>query len=175
MSSAIRSLTRGQGAGEYGGTKRACQADRWTVGEQPAVWLKSQMSYAAGRFLDPCRHLHSSLALDGAADPKKKGGEEGMRVVLDPLISVLLMAIDIYIWMIIASAILSWLVAFNVLNRQNQFVNSIGVFLWRITEPALKPIRRIIPAFGGIDITPVILILVLIFLQRLLINVLVAL
>lgn len=98
-----------------------------------------------------------------------------MRVVLDPLISVLLMAIDIYIWMIIASAILSWLVAFNVLNRQNQFVNSIGVFLWRITEPALKPIRRIIPAFGGIDITPVILILILIFLQRLLFNILVSL
>lgn len=71
--------------------------------------------------------------------------------------------IGIYIFMLIASAILSWLVAFDVINSSNRFVYMIGDFLYRITEPALRPIRRIIPNLGGIDISPIILILILQF------------
>jgi YggT family protein len=65
--------------------------------------------------------------------------------------------------MLIASAILSWLVAFNVINTNNKFVYMVGDFLYRVTEPALRPIRRIMPDLGGIDISPIILILVLQF------------
>lgn len=76
-------------------------------------------------------------------------------------------AISIYIWILIASAILSWLLAFNVLNPRNQVVGTIGDFLYRITEPALRPIRRFVPFIGGIDISPVVLILLLIFARNL--------
>lgn len=78
--------------------------------------------------------------------------------------------ISIYIWLLIASAILSWLVAFNVLNTSNRFVYMVGDFLYRITEPALRPIRRILPTLGGIDLSPMVLILLLIFLQDLLVR-----
>ena len=77
--------------------------------------------------------------------------------------------IDIYIWLLIAQAVLSWLVAFGVVNRHNRSVATIGDFLWRITEPLLRPIRRVLPDLGGIDISPVILILLLVFLRRLLV------
>ena len=73
--------------------------------------------------------------------------------------------ISLYIWLVIISAILSWLVAFGVVNTQNQIVSMIGNFLYRITEPALAPIRRIMPDLGGIDISPVVLILGLIFIR----------
>jgi YggT family protein len=76
--------------------------------------------------------------------------------------------ITIYIWFLIASVILSWLVSFNVVNTSNQFVSMIGEFLYRITEPALRPIRRFLPSLGGIDVSPVVLILVLVFLRNLL-------
>ncbi|NJB76534.1 YggT family protein [Thalassospira tepidiphila] len=65
--------------------------------------------------------------------------------------------------MLIASAILSWLVAFNVINTSNRFVYLVGDFLYRVTEPVLRPIRRIMPDLGGIDISPIILILILQF------------
>ena len=76
--------------------------------------------------------------------------------------------INIFIWLLIANAILSWLVAFNVVNTNNQFVSSVGNFLYRITEPPLRPIRRVIPTMGGLDVSPVVLILLLIFLRNLL-------
>ena len=91
-------------------------------------------------------------------------------VILGPLIKVVLLALDIYIFLIIASAIMSWLVAFNVINTQNQFVRMIWEFLWRITDPALRPIRRFIPAFGGVGISPIILCLIIYFIQMLLID-----
>ncbi len=92
-------------------------------------------------------------------------------IVLDPLLSVLLIAIDLYIWAVIISAVLSWLVHFGVINTRNQFVSMIGEFLWRLTEPALRPIRRYVPRFGGVDISPVILILALIFVQMVIGNI----
>ncbi len=75
--------------------------------------------------------------------------------------------ITIYLWIIIINAILSWLVAFNVLNTQNKFVFSVLDVTYKLTDPALNKIRRFIPTFGSIDISPVILILLLIFLRNL--------
>ena len=74
--------------------------------------------------------------------------------------------IYIYIWILIINAILSWLVAFNVLNTQNRFVFSILDTTYKLTDPALSKIRRFIPMFGSIDISPVILILFLMFLRN---------
>lgn len=76
--------------------------------------------------------------------------------------------IDIYTWVVIASAIMSWLVAFGVVNVRNQFIRWIVDFLYRVTEPALRPIRRFLPNLGGIDISPVILLLALFFIRSLL-------
>jgi YggT family protein len=75
--------------------------------------------------------------------------------------------ISIYVWLLIAQAVLSWLVAFGIVNRYNRVVATIGDFLWRVTEPLLRPIRRVLPDLGGIDISPVILILLLWFLRNL--------
>jgi YggT family protein len=80
-----------------------------------------------------------------------------------PLIGFIVYVIQLYIWVIIASAILSWLIAFNVVNTSNRFVYSLAEVLYRVTEPALRPIRSILPNLGGIDISPVILILILMF------------
>jgi len=76
--------------------------------------------------------------------------------------------IDIYTWIVIASAIMSWLVAFGVVNTHNQFIHWVVDFLYRVTEPALRPIRRILPNLGGVDISPVILLLGLFFIRSLL-------
>ena len=75
--------------------------------------------------------------------------------------------ITIYLWIIIINAILSWLVAFNILNTQNRFVFSVLDATYKLTDPALNKIRRFIPTFGSIDISPVILILILLFLRNL--------
>ena len=75
--------------------------------------------------------------------------------------------INIYIWLIIINAILSWLVAFNVLNTQNRFVFSLLNATHQLTDPVLNKIRRFIPNLGSIDISPVILILLLIFIRNL--------
>ena len=75
--------------------------------------------------------------------------------------------ITIYLWIIIINAILSWLVAFNVLNTQNRFVFSILDTTYKLTDPALSKIIRFTPMFGSIDISPVILILILMFLRNL--------
>jgi YggT family protein len=82
------------------------------------------------------------------------------------LVQTIVLALDLYWWMIIASAIFSWLHAFNVINSRNQFVGMIGNFLFRVTEPALRPIRRIMPDLGGIDISPIILLLILFFVRQ---------
>ena len=73
----------------------------------------------------------------------------------------------LYIYVLIASAILSWLIVFNVVNTRNQYVSMISNFLYAVTEPALRPIRSVLSNLGGIDISPVILIIGLLFLERL--------
>ncbi len=85
---------------------------------------------------------------------------------MNPFLWLVDTIITLYIWILIASAVLSWLVAFNVVNTRNPIVHGIGDFLYRVTEPALRPIRSLLPNLGGIDISPVILILLLLFIQR---------
>src|SRR4029077_11823539 len=76
--------------------------------------------------------------------------------------------INIYTWVVIASAIMSWLVAFGVINVRNQFIRVVVDLLYRLTEPGLRPIRRFLPNLGGVDISPIILLLGLYFFQSLL-------
>jgi len=75
------------------------------------------------------------------------------------------MVLGLYTWIIIGSAIFSWLYAFNVVNPSNRFVGMIGEFLFKATEPALKPIRRIMPDLGGLDISPIVLLIVIFFVR----------
>jgi YggT family protein len=86
---------------------------------------------------------------------------------MNPFLWLIDTVITLYIWILIAAAVLSWLIAFNVVNTRNPVVASIGDFLYRVTEPALRPIRSVLPNLGGIDISPVILILGLLFLRNL--------
>ncbi len=80
---------------------------------------------------------------------------------MSALVYLINAVIDIYTWFLIVWVILSWLVAFNVVNTYNHFIAMVMDFLHRITEPALRPIRRMIPDLGGIDISPLILLLLL--------------
>ncbi|MEM6615877.1 MAG: YggT family protein [Pseudomonadota bacterium] len=89
---------------------------------------------------------------------------------MNSLLVLLTSVIDIYVWIIIASAILSWLFAFNVINSGNQFVRTIAETLYRLTEPALRPIRSFLPNLGGIDVSPIVLILLLMFARNLLLE-----
>ena len=91
-------------------------------------------------------------------------------IIIDPIFRIAITILDLYIWAIIISAILSWLVHFNVVNSHNRLVHTIGSFLWRITEPVLRPIRRFVPNLGGIDISPIVLILTIYFIQMVLAN-----
>ena len=75
--------------------------------------------------------------------------------------------ITIYIWIIIINAVLSWLVAFNILNTQNRFVFSVLDVTYKLTDPALNKIRRFLPTFGSVDLSPVVLILFLMFIRNL--------
>ncbi len=89
-----------------------------------------------------------------------------MRALLD----VILLILQIYVWLLIAAAILSWLIAFNVVNTRNQVVAVIADFLFRITEPALRPVRSLLPNLGGIDISPIILILLIFFIENVIVR-----
>ena len=81
------------------------------------------------------------------------------------LLQTLDLALSIYTWILIGSAVFSWLYAFNVVNARNPFVAAVGDFLQRATEPALRPLRRFIPNLGGIDISPIVLLLIIYFLR----------
>ena len=73
--------------------------------------------------------------------------------------------LTLYVYIVIAMAILSWLIAFNVVNTRNPIVHMIAELLYRLTEPALRPIRNVLPNMGGIDISPIILFLIILFIQ----------
>lgn len=85
-----------------------------------------------------------------------------MRAILD----VVLLILNLYTWVIIISAVLSWLLAFNVINYNNNFVRSVWSGLNALTEPLLRPIRRRLPQMGAIDISPIVLLLAIFFLER---------
>lgn len=85
------------------------------------------------------------------------------------LLQLLDIICELLIWGLIGWAILSWLIAFNVVNTRNQFVAGVWDFLYRVTEPALRPIRNLLPNLGGIDISPIILLLIIFFIERLIV------
>ena len=81
--------------------------------------------------------------------------------MINPITYLLLTLIDLYFYVVIFAAVMSWLVAFNVINTRNRFVYVVGDMLYRATEPALRPIRQFLPDLGGLDISPVILLVLL--------------
>ena len=84
---------------------------------------------------------------------------------MNPFMWLINTLLDLVIWLVIASAIMSWLVAFGVVNMRNQFIRMVVETLYRLTEPMLRPIRRLLPNFGGVDISPVVLLIGLYFVQ----------
>ena len=88
-----------------------------------------------------------------------------MQNILVPFLQVINIALDLYVWAIIIYVVMSWLVNFNVVNPSNQFVRMIGQTLQQLVEPALNRIRRFLPMFGALDLSPVVLMLGIIFLQ----------
>ena len=143
------------------------------AGRKERAAVRQADSWGAGLGVrDAGKGLHLRLRAQGAAarvarpaEPLANDGTCRMSAVFWLIDTI----IDIYIWLLIAQAILSWLLAFGVINRYNRAVTVLGDFLYRVTEPALRPIRSFLPNFGGVDISPVILILILMFLRRLLI------
>ena len=73
------------------------------------------------------------------------------------------LVLSIFTWILIGSAIFSWLYAFNVINSSNRFVASLGSFFYNVTEPVLRPIRRFMPDLGGIDISPIVVLVLIYF------------
>jgi YggT family protein len=93
------------------------------------------------------------------------GAGDTMRAVLD----IVLIVLDLMIFMLVVQAILSWLVTFNVINARNQFVATVWSFLKALTEPLLRPIRKVVPSFNGLDLSPLVLILAIYLLQRIIV------
>jgi YggT family protein len=86
------------------------------------------------------------------------------------LLEVVLMVLDIYRWVVIAMIIASWLIAFNIVNTRNEFVNQVWRILNQLTEPVLRPIRRIMPKFSGLDLSPIVLFIIIFFIQQLIVR-----
>ncbi len=86
-------------------------------------------------------------------------------MMMNPIAALLIQVLEIYKWILIASVIVSWLTAFNVINVHNNFVRSLLHILQALTEPVLAPIRRILPAMGGLDLSPIVVFVLIWFLQ----------
>jgi YggT family protein len=84
---------------------------------------------------------------------------------MHPLLYLIVTLIDVYFWVILATVVLSWLLAFNVINGHNNFVRQVHYALRRLTDPLLSPIRRLLPDLGGLDISPIVLLLALQFVR----------
>ena len=85
--------------------------------------------------------------------------------LITTIFNLLDIIVNFYMWCFIISAIMSWLIAFNVINTGNRLIYMVGDTLYRLTEPMLRPIRNLLPNFGGIDFSPLIAILILLFLK----------
>jgi len=83
-----------------------------------------------------------------------------------PFVEVIYFLLEAYKWIIIIAVIMSWLIAFNVVNTRNQIVGMIADVLYRLTEPAFRPVRRRLPNFGGLDLSPLVVLLIVYILQR---------
>lgn len=88
-----------------------------------------------------------------------------------PIINTLLFVLNIYWWIVILAVIFSWLYAFNVVNSRNQFVGMIGNALFQMTEPVFRPIRNLLPNLGTVDISPLVVLVILFFLEQVLVQI----
>jgi YggT family protein len=95
-------------------------------------------------------------------------GNPRVQVIMIEMLRFISSLLQLYVYVLIASAVFSWLMAFNVINRQSPVVNAIGTFLYQVTEPILRRVRAFLPNFGGLDISPVFVILVIFFIQSVL-------
>ncbi len=86
------------------------------------------------------------------------------------VIDVIYMILRFYVWALVLNAVLSWLVALNIVNTHNRFVRGVGDFLYRITEPLLRPIRRVVPPINGLDLSPLVLIFIIMLVQGFLVR-----
>ena len=86
-----------------------------------------------------------------------------MQVIIGPIFGLMDIILGLYVWVLLFSIIMSWLISFSVVNTSNRFVYVVSDFLFKLTEPALRPIRRFMPNFGGLDISPIILLLAIWF------------
>ncbi len=93
-----------------------------------------------------------------------------MNVILGPILGIVSTILWLYMWLLIVSVAMSWLYSFNVVNTSNRFVYAIGYFTHRLTEPVLAPIRRFIPNLGSIDLSPLVLLLAIVFLRNVIHN-----
>ena len=91
-----------------------------------------------------------------------------MDVIVGPVLGIVIAVIDMYMWVVIIAVILSWLTQFNVVNMSNRFVYLVADIVHRVTEPALGRIRRLLPNLGGLDLSPIALILALVFIKDIL-------
>lgn len=85
-----------------------------------------------------------------------------MRAILE----IVLLLLDLYWWVLLATIVLSWLISFNVINTRNQVVETVWRVLAALTEPVLRPIRRVLPSFGGLDLSPIVAFLGIFFIRR---------
>jgi len=109
------------------------------------------------------RWLVSKPLIQGISDAHfRTRGSKNMLAIANLISTV----IGLYMWAVIISVVMTWLVQFNVINTSNRLVYQIGDFLYRITEPVMRPIRQVIPSVGGLDLSPLIVILILGFLRQ---------
>jgi YggT family protein len=85
--------------------------------------------------------------------------------MLNPIAALIITVLDIYKWIVIAAVIVSWLVAFNVINSHNNFVRTLLRILYSLTEPVFRPIRKILPAIGGLDLSPLVVFVIIWFVE----------
>ena len=135
--------------------------------------MEARLNACQARGLHPCRPPASLRVRPLTRKrnlPPNKQRLKTMDVIIGPLFWLIGTVIELIIWLLIIGAVLSWLVAFNVINTRNRFVAMFGDFVYRVTEPILRPIRRVLPVMGGIDLSPLAAILLLLFLQQVLLN-----
>lgn len=91
-----------------------------------------------------------------------------MQVILGPIFGLMDIILNLYVWVLFFSIIMSWLIMFNVVNSSNRFVYVVADFLYKVTEPVLRPIRRFMPNIGGLDLSPIVLLLGIWFIRNVL-------
>jgi len=89
-----------------------------------------------------------------------------MRALLD----VIMLVLQLYWYIVLAMIIMSWLISFNIVNTRNEFVNQVWRILNQMTEPVLRPIRRFMPKFSGLDLSPLVLFLIIFFIQQIIVR-----